>query len=71
MPKVTLKYKDEPFDKMLNRWKRLVDKSEILTDYFNKEFYEKPSRKKTRKKAAAIKREQRRQAEANANRPMV
>ena len=71
MPRVTLKFKDEPFEKMLNRWKRAVDKSDILNDYYRKEFYEKKSEKRTRARAAAIKREQRRQAEANQNRPMV
>ena len=71
MPKVTLKYKDEPFDKLLNRWKRIVDKSDILNDFYAKEFYEKKSVKRVRAKAAAIKREQRRQAEANANRRMA
>ena len=71
MPRVTLKFKDEPFEKMLNRWKRAVDKSDILNDFYRKEFYEKKSEKRTRARAAAIKREQRRQAEANQNRPMV
>lgn len=57
MPKVT-SYSNEPFEKTLRRFKKAVDKSNILKDLHKKEFYEKPSSIRKRTKAAAVKRAQ-------------
>lgn len=62
MPKVT-SHSNEPFEKTLRRFKKAVDKSNILKDTRKYEFYEKPSSIRKRNKAIAIKRAQRIQQE--------
>lgn len=57
MPKVT-SYSNEPFEKTLRRFKKAVDKSNILKDLRKKEFHEKPSSVRKRNNAAAVKRAQ-------------
>lgn len=57
MPKVK-SYDNEPFEKTLRRFKKAVDKSDILKDLREKEFHEKPSAVRKRKMAAAVKRAQ-------------
>ena len=55
----TIRVKDnEPFDVALRRFKRTIEKLGLLTDLRAREFYEKPTaeRKRKRKKAAAVKR---------------
>ncbi len=47
---------NEPFDVALRRFKRSCEKSGILTEIRKREFYEKPSARKKRAKASAIKR---------------
>ncbi len=47
---------NEPFDVALRRFKRSCEKSGILTEIRKREFYEKPSTRKKRAKASAIKR---------------
>lgn len=44
---------NEPFDKLLRRFKKKVQDSGLLQDLAQKEFYEKPTSIKKRKKAAA------------------
>lgn len=44
---------NEPFDKLLRRFKKKVQDSGLLQDLAQKEFYEKPTSVKKRKKAAA------------------
>lgn len=56
MPKVKLKHPNEYFDSLLRRFKKAVDKEDTLKDFRKKEFYEKPSSKRKRAKAAAKKR---------------
>lgn len=63
MPSVSLKHKYETFESLLRRWKKAVDKSDILKTLREKEFYERPGEKRKRAKAAAIKRQQRLQQE--------
>lgn len=46
----------EPFEKVLKKFKRIVEKEEILTEVKRRQFYEKPSEKKKRKERAARKR---------------
>jgi len=55
MPSVKLK-ENEPFDVALRRFKRSCEKAGILSEVRRREFYEKPTSVRKRKKAAAIKR---------------
>jgi len=57
MPYVRVK-ENEPADVAIRRFKRLVEKAGILTELRKREFYEKPSEERKRKRAAAIKRYQ-------------
>lgn len=49
----------ESFEGALKRFKKIVEKSGILTELRKREFYEKPSQKRKRKAIAAVKRTQR------------
>ena len=62
MPKVTRKHERENFESMLRRFKRACEKADTLLEVRKREFYEKPSSRNKRKKAAAKKREQKRVA---------
>lgn len=55
MPTVRVK-ENEPFDVALRRFKRPIEKAGIITELRAREFYEKPTAERKRKKAAAIKR---------------
>jgi len=55
MPSVTVR-DSEPFDVALRRLKRLCEKAGIPTRLREIEFYEKPTTRRKRQKAAAIKR---------------
>ena len=56
----TIRIKDnESFEGALKRFKKLVEKSGVLTELRKREFYEKPSQKRKRKQVAAVKRAQR------------
>ena len=55
MPSVLLK-ENEYFDSALRRFKRACEKAGILTELRRREFYEKPTQERKRKKAAAVKR---------------
>ena len=55
MPLVRLK-ENEPFDVALRRFKRTIEKTGLLTELRAREFYEKPTAERKRKKAAAVKR---------------
>ena len=63
MPKGTRKHPNEKNEAIIRRWKRAVEKDGVLQAYREKEFYEKPSLKRKRAKAAAKKRHQRALAE--------
>ena len=47
---------NEPFDVALRRFKRVCEKAGILGRLRQLEFYEKPTTKRKRKRAAAVKR---------------
>ncbi|MHA2404822.1 MAG: 30S ribosomal protein S21 [Candidatus Kariarchaeaceae archaeon] len=64
MPGVTGK-KNESFDKLLRRFKRAVEKDDLMNELRKREFYEKPTSKRKRAKAAARKRWERKQSEMN------
>jgi small subunit ribosomal protein S21 len=55
MPAIKVK-ENESFDSALRRFRRLVDRAGTVTDVRKKEFYEKPTWEKKRKKQAAVKR---------------
>lgn len=55
MPSVRVK-ETEPFDVALRRFKRSCEKAGILSEFRRREFYEKPTWERKRKKAAAVKR---------------
>ncbi len=55
MPFVKLK-ENEPFDVALRRFKRSCEKAGVLSEVRRREFYEKPTSVRKRKKAAAVKR---------------
>lgn len=55
MPSVSAR-DNEPFEVTLRRFKRLCEKAGILTESRRREFYEKPTTERKRKRAAAVKR---------------
>ncbi|PIE47307.1 MAG: 30S ribosomal protein S21 [Gammaproteobacteria bacterium] len=55
MPSVKVK-ENEPVDVAIRRFKRSCEKAGILADVRKREFYEKPTQERKRKKAAAVKR---------------
>jgi small subunit ribosomal protein S21 len=53
----TIRVKDnEPYEVALRRFKRTVEKLGLLTELRAREFFEKPTAERKRKKAAAVKR---------------
>ena len=64
MPSVIAK-KGEHFEKLMRRFKRVVEKADVMNDIRKKEYYEKPTVARKRAKAAAIKRWERKQSEMN------
>jgi small subunit ribosomal protein S21 len=60
MPSIRVK-DNENFEISLRRFKRLTEKAGILSDLRRHEFYEKPTWKRKRKKASAVKRYQKKQ----------
>ncbi len=57
MPNVKVK-ENEPFDVALRRFKRACEKAGVLAEVRSREAYEKPTTERKRKKAAAVKRYQ-------------
>jgi len=55
MPSVRVK-ENEPFEVAVRRFKRGCEKAGIMTEMRRREFYEKPTQKRKRLKAAAVKR---------------
>ena len=55
MPSVQIR-ENEPFEIALRRFKRGCEKAGILTETRRREFYEKPTEKRKRLMAAAVKR---------------
>lgn len=53
---VVIVNENESFEKVLKRFKRIVEKEGILTEVKRRQFYEKPSEKKKRKERSARKR---------------
>ncbi len=59
MPAVKVR-DNEPFDVALRRFKRSCEKAGVLSEVRAREFFEKPTQERKRKKSAAVKRNQRR-----------
>jgi small subunit ribosomal protein S21 len=59
MPSVRVK-ENEPFEVAMRRFKRTVEKTGLMTELRAREAYEKPTTERKRKKAAAVKRLQKR-----------
>lgn len=59
MPSVKVR-ENENFDAALRRFKRACEKAGILSELRRREFYEKPTQERKRKKAAAVKRQMKR-----------
>jgi len=58
MPKVSQKHYNESFEALLRRFKKAVDRADVIKDIRKKEYFEKPTAERKRKKAAAKKRHQ-------------
>jgi small subunit ribosomal protein S21 len=58
MPSVTRKFPHETIESMLRRFKKAVDKSKVLQDLREHEFYEPPSLRRKKEKNIAIRRRQ-------------
>ena len=67
MPAVRVK-ENEPFDVALRRFKRSCEKAGVLAEVRRREFYEKPTSVRKRKKAAAVKRSLKKVSRENAAR---
>lgn len=67
MPGVRIR-ESEHFDAALRRFKRACEKAGVLTELRRREFYEKPTQERKRKRAAAVKRHLKRSARANVKR---
>jgi small subunit ribosomal protein S21 len=67
MPSVRVR-ENEYFDAALRRFKRACEKAGILTELRRREFYEKPTQERKRKKAAAVKRHAKRHLRDQARR---
>ena len=59
MPNVKVR-ENEPFEIALRRFKRTCEKAGVLAEVRKREFYEKPTQERKRKRAAAVKRHLRR-----------
>ncbi len=59
---------NEPFDVALRRFKRACEKAGILSEIRRREYYEKPTIERKRKKAAAVKRHMKRINRENSRR---
>lgn len=55
MPAIKVK-ENEPFDFALRRFKRTCEKAGVISEVRRREYYEKPTSIRKRKKAAAVKR---------------
>ncbi len=67
MPSVRVR-ENEYFDAALRRFKRACEKAGILTELRRREYYEKPTQERKRRKAAAVKRHAKKMARDNARR---
>jgi len=67
MPSVKVK-ENEPFEYALRRFKRSCEKAGVVAETRRREFFEKPTQERKRKKAAAVKRHLRKMSRDVTNR---
>ena len=67
MPSVKVR-ENEPFEYALRRFKRSCEKAGVLAETRRREYYEKPTQERKRKKAAAVKRHLKRMSREEAKR---
>ena len=67
MPSVRVR-ENEPFEYALRRFKRSCEKAGVLSEMRRREYYEKPTQERKRKKAAAVKRHMTRMSREEAKR---
>lgn len=67
MPSVRVK-ENEPAESALRRFKRACEKAGILAEVRSREFYEKPTWKRKRLAAAAVKRQQKKASRSGESR---
>jgi small subunit ribosomal protein S21 len=67
MPSVKVK-ENEPFEYALRRFKRSCEKAGVVAESRRREFFEKPTQERKRKKAAAVKRHLRKLSRERVNR---
>lgn len=67
MPSVKIK-ENEPFEYALRRFKRSCEKAGVVSESRRREFFEKPTQERKRKKAAAVKRHLRKISRVRVNR---
>ena len=56
MARVKQKHPGEHFEALLRRFKKVMDSEDVIKEFRKHEFFEKPSLKRKRARAAAIKR---------------
>ena len=59
MPKATLRHPKESFESLMRRFKKAIERSDLINELRRRETYEKPSVRRKRAKAAAVKRQER------------
>lgn len=64
MPGASLKHPKESFESLMRRFKRAVEKADVMREVRGREAFEKPSMKRKRAKAAAVKRWEKKKAES-------
>lgn len=67
MPSVKVR-ENEPFELALRRFKRTCEKAGVLAETRKREYYEKPTQERKRKRAAAVKRHLRRMSRETSRR---
>lgn len=56
MARVSLRHERESFESLMRRFKKAVDRSGVMQDLRDREFFESPSQRRKKAKAAAVKR---------------
>ena len=68
MPRVDLRHRNESFESLFRRFRKAVEKADIIRELRRRECYEKPSEVRKRAKAAAQKRHEKKVREMEAAR---
>ena len=56
MPKAVKKHPNESFDAVMRRFKKSVERDDLMNTIREKEFFEKPAQRRKKAKAAAVSR---------------